>query len=70
MLLLWNNCYFLRMQCSYGQCQIAFHPTCARNTGLYMNVKTVGGRLQHKAYCDKHSLEQREVSFILILSRL
>ncbi|KAH7678900.1 Histone-lysine N-methyltransferase protein [Dioscorea alata] len=49
------------VKCSYGQCQIAFHPTCARNTGLYMNVKMAGGRLQHKAYCDKHSLEQREI---------
>ncbi|KAJ0980991.1 hypothetical protein J5N97_009246 [Dioscorea zingiberensis] len=49
------------VKCSYGQCQIAFHPTCARSTGLYMNVKAIGGRLQHKAYCDKHSLEQREI---------
>lgn len=24
-----------------------------------MNIKNLGGKLQHKAYCEKHSLEQR-----------
>ena len=36
-----------------------FHPSCARGVGSYMNTKTVGGKLQQKAYCLKHSLEQR-----------
>ncbi|KAJ6798366.1 Uncharacterized protein M6B38_211595 [Iris pallida] len=47
-------------KCSYGNCQVTFHPLCARTAGLYMNVKAVGGRLHHKAYCEKHSLEQRQ----------
>ncbi|XP_038702849.1 uncharacterized protein LOC119999393 isoform X2 [Tripterygium wilfordii] len=45
--------------CNYGHCQTTFHPSCARSAGFYMNIKTSGGKLQHKAYCEKHSLEQR-----------
>ncbi|XP_038717626.1 uncharacterized protein LOC120010818 isoform X1 [Tripterygium wilfordii] len=45
--------------CNYGHCQTTFHPSCARSAGFYMNIKTTGGKLQHKAYCEKHSLEQR-----------
>ncbi|KAL5992913.1 hypothetical protein ACLOJK_013832 [Asimina triloba] len=48
------------LKCNYGNCQSAFHPTCAKDSGFYMTVKRVGGRSQHKAYCEKHSLEQRE----------
>ncbi|PSS00393.1 Protein Jade-1 like [Actinidia chinensis var. chinensis] len=47
------------IKCNYGHCQSMFHPSCARGVGFYMNTKTVGGKLQHKAYCLKHSLEQR-----------
>uniref|UniRef100_A0A2N9FXG7 PHD-type domain-containing protein n=1 Tax=Fagus sylvatica TaxID=28930 RepID=A0A2N9FXG7_FAGSY len=47
------------IKCNYGHCQITFHPTCARSTGFYMNIRNYGGKLQHKAYCEKHSLEQR-----------
>ena len=47
------------MQCSAGHCQATFHPTCARSAGFYMNVKTLNGKMQHKAYCEKHSLEQK-----------
>ncbi|XP_044510817.1 uncharacterized protein LOC123229224 [Mangifera indica] len=47
------------IKCNFGHCQTAFHPTCARSTGFYMNVKSTGGNFQHKAYCEKHSLEQR-----------
>lgn len=47
------------MQCSYGHCQTTFHPSCARSAGFYMNVKYSGGNFLHKAYCEKHSLEQR-----------
>lgn len=49
------------LKCSYGHCQTTFHPSCARGTGFYMNVRTIGGRLHHKAYCEKHSAEQKEV---------
>ncbi|CAJ1974169.1 unnamed protein product [Sphenostylis stenocarpa] len=47
------------MKCCYGHCQTTFHPSCARSAGLYMNVRTAGGKAQHKAYCEKHSLEQK-----------
>lgn len=47
------------MQCNYGNCQTTFHPTCARSAGFYLNVKSTGGNFQHKAYCEKHSLEQK-----------
>ncbi|KAG0499429.1 hypothetical protein HPP92_004120 [Vanilla planifolia] len=56
----------LCLKCSYGHCQTTFHPTCARSAGLFMNIKTTGGRLQHKAYCDKHSAEQREKADCLL----
>ncbi|KAK7351150.1 hypothetical protein VNO77_10384 [Canavalia gladiata] len=47
------------MKCCYGHCQTTFHPSCARSAGLYMNVRTAGSKAQHKAYCEKHSLEQK-----------
>ncbi|XP_019415536.1 PREDICTED: uncharacterized protein LOC109327024 [Lupinus angustifolius] len=50
----------LCMKCCYGHCRTTFHPSCARSAGLYMTVRTVGSKLQHKAYCEKHSLEQKE----------
>ncbi|WZZ07200.1 hypothetical protein YC2023_093121 [Brassica napus] len=43
-------------KCSYGNCQATFHPTCARSAGFHM---IGGGKLPHKAYCEKHSLEQK-----------
>ncbi|KAJ1281194.1 hypothetical protein BS78_04G289000 [Paspalum vaginatum] len=48
------------LMCDCGDCQITFHPTCARNSGFYMNTKGFGTMPQHKAYCGKHSLEQKE----------
>ncbi|KAI4388057.1 hypothetical protein MLD38_000427 [Melastoma candidum] len=47
------------IKCNYGHCQSTFHPSCARSVGLFMNVKSVGEKLQHKAYCGRHSLEQK-----------
>ncbi|GAV59325.1 PHD_2 domain-containing protein/zf-HC5HC2H_2 domain-containing protein [Cephalotus follicularis] len=47
------------IKCFYGHCQTTFHPSCARSAGFYMNVKVNVGKLQHKAYCEKHSFEQR-----------
>ncbi|CAK9168146.1 unnamed protein product [Ilex paraguariensis] len=47
------------IKCNYGHCQSTFHPSCARSAVFYMNVRTGGGKLQHKAYCEKHSVEQR-----------
>ncbi|XP_004515667.1 uncharacterized protein [Cicer arietinum] len=47
------------MKCCYGHCLTTFHPSCARSAGLFMVVRTVGGKIQHKAYCEKHSSEQR-----------
>ncbi|XP_062101492.1 uncharacterized protein LOC133807282 isoform X2 [Humulus lupulus] len=52
--------YGVCIKCNYGHCQATFHPSCARSAGFHMNiVKTSGGKQQHKAYCEKHSLEQR-----------
>lgn len=50
---------FHYQQCNYGHCQSSFHPSCARSAGYYMNLKTSGGKLQHKAYCEKHSRVER-----------
>ncbi|GMH00292.1 hypothetical protein Nepgr_002131 [Nepenthes gracilis] len=47
------------IKCNYGHCHITFHPSCGRGAGYYMNARNVAGKLQHKAYCDKHSVEQR-----------
>lgn len=47
------------IKCNFGHCQTVFHPYCARNIGFYMHTKTNGGKLLHKAYCEKHSSEQR-----------
>ncbi|WOH00610.1 hypothetical protein DCAR_0519978 [Daucus carota subsp. sativus] len=47
------------IKCNYGHCQNSFHPSCARSAGFQMNLKTVGSKLQHKAYCEKHSLVER-----------
>lgn len=47
------------LKCNFGHCQSAFHPLCARDSGFYMSVSTHGGRVQHKAYCEKHSPEQK-----------
>ncbi|CAL5202912.1 unnamed protein product [Lathyrus oleraceus] len=47
------------MKCCYGHCLTTFHPSCARSAGLFMIVRTAGGKMQHKAYCEKHSLEQK-----------
>lgn len=58
-------CYICRrkcgvcIKCNYGNCQATFHPSCARSSGFYMHVKTLGGKIQHKGYCEKHSVEQR-----------
>ncbi|KAI9097752.1 hypothetical protein K1719_025523 [Acacia pycnantha] len=47
------------LKCSYGHCQTTFHPSCARSAGFYMNVRAASGKLQHRAYCEKHGSEQR-----------
>ncbi|XP_058097210.1 uncharacterized protein LOC131242526 isoform X3 [Magnolia sinica] len=49
------------IKCNHDDCQTAFHPTCAKRAGLHMDVKTAGGKFfQHKAYCEKHSLDQKK----------
>lgn len=47
------------MKCCYGHCLTTFHPSCARSAGLFIIMRTAGGKMQHKAYCEKHSSEQR-----------
>ncbi|CAN6164670.1 unnamed protein product [Urochloa humidicola] len=48
------------LKCSTADCQTTFHPSCARDAGLYMNTKRIGNILQHKAYCGRHSIDQRK----------
>ncbi|KAM0926887.1 hypothetical protein ACQ4PT_003056 [Festuca glaucescens] len=48
------------LKCNSEGCQTTFHPSCARDAGFYMNIKGFGTTLQHKAYCAKHSTEQKE----------
>jgi len=49
------------IQCSDGRCYEAFHLTCARQAGLYLQMKTIGGQntlmdpSQLRAYCHKHT---------------
>ncbi|KAL4566204.1 hypothetical protein LXL04_030316 [Taraxacum kok-saghyz] len=47
------------IKCNYGHCQSTFHPTCGKTAGFLMNVRSSGGKIQHKAYCEKHSLVER-----------
>ncbi|BGP15944.1 hypothetical protein JCM10213_003625 [Rhodosporidiobolus nylandii] len=44
------------IQCANRSCYTAFHPTCAREYGLEMRMKTSTGAPagELKAYCDKH----------------
>ncbi|KAL5199481.1 hypothetical protein ABZP36_020684 [Zizania latifolia] len=53
------------LKCSTVDCQITFHPACARDAGLYMDTKKVGTMLRHKAYCGKHGIEQRKTDIQL-----
>ncbi|CAM0943875.1 unnamed protein product [Alopecurus aequalis] len=48
------------LKCNSEDCQTTFHPSCARDAGFYMNIKGFGTTLEHKAYCGKHSTEQKE----------
>ena len=45
------------IQCSHGFCTQAFHPTCARNAGLLMEVRGSedAAEVELKAYCRKHT---------------
>ncbi|GAB2236098.1 hypothetical protein Droror1_Dr00027833 [Drosera rotundifolia] len=47
------------IKCNYGNCQGTFHPSCGRAADYYMIAKNVAGKLQHRAYCEKHSIEQK-----------
>ncbi|AQK83122.1 uncharacterized protein [Zea mays] len=55
-----HRCVGACLKCCTLDCQITFHPSCARDAGLYMNTKRLGNMLQHKAYCCRHSIEQRK----------
>ncbi|WOL20037.1 hypothetical protein Cni_G28839 [Canna indica] len=58
-----NHNIGLCLRCSHGQCSNTFHPSCARAAGFYMNTKATGASLKHKAYCGRHSIEQREIHY-------
>ena len=42
------------MRCSFGHCQVSFHPLCARRAGYHVRASD-GHKTNHRAYCDKHS---------------
>lgn len=42
------------MRCSFGHCQVSFHPLCARRAGYHVRASD-GNKTNHRAYCDKHS---------------
>ena len=42
------------MRCSFGHCQVSFHPLCARRAGFHARASD-GHKTNHRAYCDKHS---------------
>eukprot|EP00955_Chlamydomonas_euryale_P000713 8084-Chlamydomonas_euryale.AAC.1 len=49
------------VKCSFGHCQAAFHPLCARRAGHYVPAKAgPGGRPVYRAYCAAHSDAMRE----------
>jgi hypothetical protein len=57
---IFKNSFCFLLQCNFGHCHGAFHATCARESGLFMSVRIgAGGRLQYRAYCDRHSSSQR-----------
>lgn len=63
-----KKAYVVVLQCSYGNCQTTFHPSCARSAGFHM---AGGGKLPHKGYCEKHSLEQKaKVLFCPLFSHM
>eukprot|EP00897_Mesotaenium_endlicherianum_P008024 jgi/Mesen1/724/ME000011S00059 len=49
------------VQCSHGMCAVAFHPLCARNAKLRMEIKCRSdgledsGAVELRAFCAKHS---------------
>ena len=47
------------MRCSYGHCQTAFHPLCARQAGLHVRASD-GAKPHYRAYCEKHSQAHAE----------
>ncbi|KAF0902609.1 hypothetical protein E2562_018101 [Oryza meyeriana var. granulata] len=53
------------LKCCTVDCQITFHPACARDAGFYMDTKKVGSMLRHRAYCGKHGIEQRKADLQL-----
>ena len=53
------------MQCNFEHCSGAFHPTCAREAGLYMSVRVDrAGQFQYRAFCGTHSVLQRAKVFV------
>jgi len=47
------------MRCSFGHCQIVFHPLCCRRAACHMRVIDSEKR-SHTAFCEKHTQPERE----------
>jgi hypothetical protein len=50
------------IQCSLGQCRASFHPLCARNAGLQMELVSCNDTVEMKAFCVKHSRVRQDAS--------
>ena len=48
------------VQCSFGNCRVAFHPLCARMAGYHMPIRDgAGGKAIVKQYCREHGSVMR-----------
>ena len=48
------------VQCSFGNCRVAFHPLCARMAGYHMPIRDgAGGKAIVKQYCRQHGSVMR-----------
>lgn len=45
--------------CNQSNCNVAFHPLCARNAGCHLAVRQSNGRVLYRVYCLNHSESQR-----------
>ncbi|XP_002989242.2 uncharacterized protein LOC9650015 isoform X1 [Selaginella moellendorffii] len=50
------------IKCNFGHCSGAFHPMCARDSGLYISARNINGRAHYRAFCERHSPQQRAKS--------
>ena len=45
--------------CNQSNCNVTFHPLCARNAGCYLAIRQSAGKAVYRCYCLNHSDSQR-----------